>query len=102
MRNFQDTFETRKRSFISAFSIYMAVSLNLENSFCLSENHLQFTIYVSWSFITPCLSASAQSALESSPMKIQLVKPLPGEKDSDFPPPRTILHNLVHPGENAK
>ena len=27
MRNFQDTFETRKRSFISAFSIYMTVPL---------------------------------------------------------------------------
>ena len=47
MRNFQDTFETRKRSFISAFSICMAVPLNLENNFCLSENRLQFTIYVS-------------------------------------------------------
>ena len=28
MRNFQDTFETRKRSFISAFSICMAVPLS--------------------------------------------------------------------------
>ena len=27
MRNFQDTFETRKRSFISAFSIGMTVPL---------------------------------------------------------------------------
>ena len=27
MRNFQDTFETRKRSFISAFSIYLTVTL---------------------------------------------------------------------------
>ena len=27
MRNFQDTFETRKRSFISAFSIYITVPL---------------------------------------------------------------------------
>ena len=27
MRNFQDTFETRKRSFISAFSICMTVPL---------------------------------------------------------------------------
>ena len=30
MRNFQDTFETRKRSFISAFSICMTVPLSLE------------------------------------------------------------------------
>ena len=102
MRNFQDTFETRKCSFISAFSICMAVPLNLENNFCLSENRLQFTIYVSWSFITPCLSASAQSTPESLAMKIRLVKPLPGEKDSDFPPPQSILHNLVHLGENAE
>ena len=29
MRNFQDTFETRKRSFISAFSICMTVPLNV-------------------------------------------------------------------------
>ena len=28
MRNFQDTFETRKRSFISAFLIYMTVPLS--------------------------------------------------------------------------
>ena len=28
MRNFQDTFETRKRSFISAFSICVNVNLN--------------------------------------------------------------------------
>ena len=28
MRNLQDTFETRKRSFISAFSICMTVPLN--------------------------------------------------------------------------
>ena len=28
MRNFQDTFETRKPSFISAFSICMTVTLN--------------------------------------------------------------------------
>ena len=27
MRNFQDTFETRKQSFVSAFSICMTVSL---------------------------------------------------------------------------
>ena len=28
MKNFQDTFETRKQSFISAFSIYMTVPLS--------------------------------------------------------------------------
>ena len=30
IRNFQNTFETRKRSFISAFSIYMTVPLSQE------------------------------------------------------------------------
>ena len=32
MRNFQDTFETRKRSFISAFSIYLTVPLTSSTS----------------------------------------------------------------------
>ena len=31
MRSFQDTFETRKRSFIRAFSVSMTVPLNVEN-----------------------------------------------------------------------
>ena len=31
MRNFQDTFETRKQSFISAFSICMSVPLSLDH-----------------------------------------------------------------------
>ena len=32
MRNFQDTFETRKQSFTSAFSVYMTVPLgNYQN-----------------------------------------------------------------------
>ena len=33
MRNFQDTFETRKRSFISTFSICMTVTLKLGKFF---------------------------------------------------------------------
>ena len=33
MRNFQDTFEIRKRSFISAFSICMTVPLGRHNPF---------------------------------------------------------------------
>ena len=32
MRNFQDTFETLKRPFIDAFSIYMAVPLTMKRS----------------------------------------------------------------------
>ena len=39
MRNFQDTFETRKRSFISAFAICMTVPLkHFQKDF--SENAL--------------------------------------------------------------
>ena len=32
MQNFQNTFETRKRSFISAFSICMTVPLNKKDT----------------------------------------------------------------------
>ena len=38
---------------------------------------------------------------ESTP-ELWPVKPLPSEKDLNFPPPRSILHNLVHPEENVK
>ena len=38
MRNFQDTFKTRKRSFISAFSIYMTVPLTLEFSYSATKS----------------------------------------------------------------
>ena len=34
MRNFQDTFRTCKRSFISAFSICIAVPLIVDGDFC--------------------------------------------------------------------
>ena len=37
MRNFQDTFETRKRSFIGAFSICMTVPLTLKPIFSKTE-----------------------------------------------------------------
>ena len=37
MRNFQDTFETRKRSFIIALSNYMTVPLIVHNLYKLSE-----------------------------------------------------------------
>ena len=37
MRNFQDTFETRKRSFISAFSNYMTITFKADLN-CHSEN----------------------------------------------------------------
>ena len=38
MRNFQDTFETRKRSFISAFSICMTVPIK-HVKLIISENY---------------------------------------------------------------
>ena len=56
MRNFQDTFETRKRSFISASSICMTVPLMVNYAIngkyiSLTENHignstlLSFTVF---------------------------------------------------------
>ena len=44
MRNFQDSFETHKRSFINAFSICMTVTLNLfKNQYeeLLKRNNVQ-------------------------------------------------------------
>ena len=38
MRNFHDTFETNKRSFISAFSICMTVPLNRQNHIFFMSN----------------------------------------------------------------
>ena len=47
-----------------------------------------------------CLSAPADSTLESSPVNIRPVKPLPAVKKLNFLPPRCILLSLVHPGGN--
>lgn len=47
--------------------------------------------------IIPCLSASAEFTLESSPVKTWPVKPLPGEKRLNVPLPRSILLNLFIP-----
>ena len=46
MQNFQDTFKTRKRSFISAFSIFMTVPLKYKY-FVYNENFTlkQFCTY---------------------------------------------------------
>ena len=41
MQNFQDTFETRKRSFISAFSVCMTVPLNMKFIECTRNEHVQ-------------------------------------------------------------
>ena len=37
MRNFQETFETPKRSFISAFSICMTVTLDIMKVICRNQ-----------------------------------------------------------------
>ena len=42
MRNFQDTFEVRKRSFISAFSIYMTILLMEKDFFLHSKLSARF------------------------------------------------------------
>ena len=56
MRNFQDTFKTRKRSFISAFSIYVTVPLKqlfwlikLHNSCYSIRNHYSFRTFSKFS-----------------------------------------------------
>ena len=47
MRNFQDTFETRKRSFISAFSICMTVPLRskLRNKYLIQKSEESRLLY---------------------------------------------------------
>ena len=40
MPNFKDTFETRGRSFISAFSNYMTVPLNKQNQKLVNEQSI--------------------------------------------------------------
>ena len=46
IQNVEDTFETRKRSFISAFSICMTVSLMLEVKFG-DDTYNQFSFFCS-------------------------------------------------------
>ena len=48
---------------------------------------------------TPCPS---ESTLERFPVKIWPVKPLPGKKYLDFPPPQSISLNLVHHEGNVE
>ena len=51
---------------------------------------------------TLCLTALAESTLETSSVKIGPVKTLLAEKSLNFTPPWCILHNLVHPGKNGE
>ena len=51
---------------------------------------------------TPCLSASAKSTPASSVVKIWPVKSLSDQKNSNYSPPRCIIHNLVHPNGNVE
>ena len=48
MPNFQDIFETHKRSFISAFSICMTVPLSLQVSLYKHNHIIQFSKCCSW------------------------------------------------------
>ena len=50
-------------------------------------------------FSTPCLSTSAESTPESSPMKMRPTKSVPGEKGLDFLPSRCVLVISVTPRE---
>ena len=45
MRNFQDTFETRKRSFISAFSVCVTAHLNFEGD-NINESYNKYKINI--------------------------------------------------------
>ena len=48
MRNFQDPFETRKRSFTSAFSIYMTVpSILIVSDFIIYKNFVMILLWFS-------------------------------------------------------
>ena len=48
MQNFQDIFESRKRSFISTFPIYMTVPLKNRLLFC--ESYFYFFLLYSFTF----------------------------------------------------
>ena len=49
MRNFQDTFETRKGSFVSDFSVCMTVPLNTrKKSNKLEQSTLEKTSFIRW------------------------------------------------------
>ena len=49
MQNFQDTFKTRKQSFISAFSVCMTVPLNLGNQSVPADSVKPF--YKGWALL---------------------------------------------------
>ena len=46
MRSFQDTFETRKQSFISAFSICMTVTFSILIFYLISLNLLVLNLHI--------------------------------------------------------
>ena len=48
MRNFQDTFETHKQSFIGAFSICMTVPLRVKTNLPINY-HRYYTVRLTWS-----------------------------------------------------
>ena len=52
MQNFQDTFETRKRSFISAFSICMTVPLI--TTMQVSRNSRSYVFYIKQKHSSGC------------------------------------------------
>ena len=59
-------------------------------------------VQIKSNFLTPCLSTSAKSTPESSPVKIWSEKPLLTEKSLNFLPPQCKLYNLVHLGGNTE
>ena len=55
MRNFQDTFGTRKRSFISAFSIYMTVLLRANSTYIETSQLICITILLTGFYVSEAL-----------------------------------------------
>ena len=66
--------------------------------FCL----IKLTFFFIANYLTSCLSTSAESVPESSPIKWSTVKPLSREQSLYFSPRRCILYNLLHPGWNVE
>ena len=85
----------------------MVLPLPRETGFFWNKEYfrIQFSelfVFSSWNIRTLCFNALVESTPECSPVKIWSLKLFPGEKDLDFPPPRNILRNLVHPRENVE
>lgn len=76
----------------------MKMELRFLFYFCL----IKLTFFFITNYLTSCLSTSAESVPESSPIKWSTVKPLSREQSLYFSPRRCILYNLLRPGWNVE